>query len=66
MAEKGVLRSPGPIQRAIGPHEVRYGPPRHFSLSACLCSPYTDGRPCLGWGTSRRTGVGRVRPAAFF
>jgi len=62
---KGVLRSPGPIQRASGPHEVRYGPPRHFSLAACLCSPYTDRRPCLGRAASRRTGVGRVSPAAF-
>ena len=62
---KGVLRSPGPIQRAIGPHEVRYGPPRHFSLAACLCSPYTHRRPCLGRAASRRTGVGRVSPAAF-
>jgi len=34
---KRVLRSPGPIQRAIGPHEVRYVPPRHFSLAAYLC-----------------------------
>jgi hypothetical protein len=62
---KGVLRSPGPIQRTIGPHEVRCGPPRHFSLAACLCSPYTDRRPCLERAASRRTGVGRVSPTAF-
>ncbi len=45
---KGFFRSPRPIARANGPHEVRYVPPRLFARCGLAGDKARLGAPGLG------------------
>ena len=68
MAEKGVLRFTGARSTGDWSHTGRgMGPPRHFSLAACLLQSVHRRAALRSDGlAARRTGVRRVSPAAFF